>query len=483
MNVRPGAKGLVIIGLVVLAVIATTGSLLVYVRQEAFMSERTLLSRSLALQASELRDVDPYTSLKLSVAAVHINADAASRKSLHESLLVLRREDLFTLNPGGASSVALSQDGHVALIKDDDGIAVWDLSEILDADMEGDVKKGDRLEGDYEDVSVLALSSDGRTALIGQDNGTAVLWDLNNLAQPIRLAAINAGAASDSYRPIEALALSRDGRTACVGDRDGNFSIWDLSAKTKPVRRSHVRSLGNGRISSISLDADARLTAILTGDRDVAIWDLGRHDNPIQLSRLDLPFEIAEPISITADGRKILVGSSHRADVWSLADPAKPIHTVTLDMPNQDLYGIAISDSEKIALFAGDGGSVPLWDLSIQSRPTNISSLKNYSREVTHIAVSANGEVALTASPDRGVTMWDLRELPEMLEDPVGVACDGPNGQEFTREEWTRYAGDADWTRYGGGLWGKDTLSACRIDWALSLNPRRESQGEAGKVM
>ncbi|RVX44432.1 hypothetical protein EDD27_7165 [Nonomuraea polychroma] len=467
MNVRPSVKAFVIIGLVMLGIIAAIGSLLVYAQQEAFTNERTLLARSLALQASELRDVDPYTSLKLSVAAVHINADAASRKVLLESLLVLRREDLFSLNPRGARSVALSQDGHVALIEDADEIGVWDLSGMLDPNIEGEVEKRAKLEGDYGDVDVLALSSDGRTALVSQDNGTAVLWDLNNLAQPTRLGAINAGAASDADRRIEALALSRDGRTACVGDLDGNFSIWDLSVKTKPIRRSHVRLLG-GRISSISLDADARLAAILTKERDVAIWDLGRHDNPIQLSRLDLPFKTAGPISISADGREILVGSSHRADLWSLADPAKPVHAATLDMPNKDLYDIALSDSGKISLFAGDGGSVPLWDLSSQTRPTNISSLKNYSQEVSYIAVSANGEVALTASPDRGATMWDLRDLPEMLEDPIGVACDAPDRLKITREEWTRYAGGADWTRYGGGLLGEDTLAACSIDWALS---------------
>ncbi|MEU4725487.1 WD40 repeat domain-containing protein [Nonomuraea dietziae] len=468
MNIRPSAKGLVTIGLVVLGVIATIGSLLVYVRQEALMKEKALLARSLALQASELRDVDPYTSLKLGVAAVHINADAASRKALLESLLVLRREDLFSMDPRGASSVALSQDGHVALIKDADEIGVWDLSGMLDEDPEGEAEERAELEGDYEDVDFLALSSDGRTALIGQDNGTAALWDLTNLAQPTRSGIINAGAAREADRGIEALALSRDGRTACVGDLDGNFAIWDLSVRTNPIRRSHVR-LPAGRVRNISLDADARLAAILTGDRDVTVWDLSRPDNPIQLSRLELPFNTAEPISITADGREILVGSSQRADVWSLADPAKPIHTATLDMPNQDLYGIALSDSEKIALFAGDGGSVPVWDLSTPSRPTNTSSLKNYSREVSHIAVSADGEVALTASPDRGVTMWDLRDLPEMLEDPVDVACNAPDSLKITREEWTRYAGDADWIRYGGGLLGKDTLAACSIDWALSL--------------
>lgn len=79
--------------------------------------------------------------------------------------------------------------------------------------------------------------------------------------------------------------------------------------------------------------------------------------------------------------------------------------------------------------------------------------------------------------------MWDLRDLPEMLEDPVDVACNARDSLKITREEWTRYAGDADWTRYGGGRLGEDTLAACSIDWVLSLNPRRESQGEAGKVM
>ncbi|WP_431902316.1 WD40 repeat domain-containing protein [Nonomuraea sp. bgisy101] len=478
MNVRLGVKGLVVIGLVVLSVIATVGSSLVYLQQEAFMNERILLARSLAFHASELRDVDPYTSLTLGVAAVHINENAASRKALFESFLVLRREDLFAQNPRGARSVALSQDGHVALIKDADEIGVWDLSGVLDPNIEGEVEKRAGLEGDYEDVDALALSSDGRTALIGQDNGTAVLWDLKNLAQPTRLGAINTGAASEADRGIESLALSRDGRTACVGDFDGNFSIWDLSVKTKPIRRSHVR-LPSGPISSISLDAHARLAATLAKDRYVAIWDLGRHDDPIQRSSLDLPFKSAGPISITADGREILVGNSRRAGVWSLADPAAPIHTATLDMPNQDLHGIALSDSGKIALFAGDGGSVPLWDLSMQSRPTSISSLKNYSQEVGYVAVSANGEVALTASPDRGVTMWDLRDLPEMLEDPVDVVCDAQGDLKITREEWTRYAGDVDWTRYGGGLFGEDTLAACSIDWVLSLNPR----GEAGKVM
>ncbi|NUW42767.1 WD40 repeat domain-containing protein [Nonomuraea rhodomycinica] len=451
---------------------ATIGASLVYVQREASRHESILLARSLALQASELRDVDPSTSLKLGVAAVQIDADAVSRQALLESLLVLRREDLPTIDARGAGSVALSQDGHVALIKDADGIGVWDLSEVLGEDSEGQAEERARLKGGQEDADLVALSSDGRTALTGQDDGTAVLWDLTDLARPTRSGTVN----GEGDRGMAALALSRDGRTACFGDLDGDFSVWDLSVRTRPVRRSHVR-LPTDRIRSISLDAGARRAAILAGDRDVTVWDLSPPGGPIRLSSLDLPVNTAEPMSLAADGRDILVGSSQRADVWSLADPAKPIHTATLAMPNQDLNGIALSDSRKIALFAGDGGSAPLWDLSTPSRPANVSSLKDYSREVGHIAVSADGKVALTASPDRGVTMWDLGDLPEMLEDPVAVACNAPDSLKITREEWTRYAGDVDWTGYGGGRLGKDTLAACSIDWAPSLSPRAESQG------
>ncbi|GAA3418722.1 hypothetical protein GCM10018952_55390 [Streptosporangium vulgare] len=48
MTGRLSVKRLVIIGLAVLGVIAMVGSLLVYLRREAFVNERTLLARSLS---------------------------------------------------------------------------------------------------------------------------------------------------------------------------------------------------------------------------------------------------------------------------------------------------------------------------------------------------------------------------------------------------------------------------------------------------
>ncbi|MGP4102423.1 WD40 repeat domain-containing protein [Nonomuraea sp. KM90] len=429
---------------------------------QASAHERVALARRLALSAAELRDDDLVRARNLGLAAVKIHPDEQTRAGLTDTLLSWRRKDLYSLDPRGAGSVALSGDGKAALIGDAGGVGLWSLKTWLDPEVPLS-EKADPVhlaKRPHGDVVALALSFDGRTALTADGDGTTDVWDLTDPVRPGRLATMPGGAKNDDE--VEALALTRDGRLAVAGDFGGNLIVWDLSDRSRPVRLSSIKA-HESSVRDVRLSADGR--TVVTGgddhdvDQKVTIWDLAVPTRPVRLSDLDLPGRAAESTAMSADGRTIVVANPDRADVWKVDDRAHPVHTAMLSLPPIDIHDVALTPNGKTALLAGASGTGFLWDLSDPSRPARLAALKGYTQEVSSVALSADGRVALMTSPDRGVSLWDLSDLAAIVSVPEEFLC-STFDWKISKADWDRYSGGAEWPDPDAD---PDSLSLCSI--------------------
>ncbi|WP_197048678.1 WD40 repeat domain-containing protein [Streptosporangium roseum] len=425
-------------------------------RDRASAQERVALAHGLALHAAELRDAAPGTARDLGLAAVKIHSDGQTRAGLIDTLVGERGDEL---TPAASREVALSGDGRIALTGAGDEVSVWDLTTRLDPKI---VEKSDRiaaLKGHKEDASAVALSFDGRTALTGGDDGVTIVWDLTDPAKPIRMATLAGGKTTEDTGSVRAAAVSRDGRTAVIADDDGNVTVWDLTDRSRPVRLSVTRAHTSSFIRDLGLSADGGGAVTVDGDGAVTVWDLADPSHPVKSAGLALPAKSAAT-AMSADGRVVLAGNADRAGVWNLDDRSRPVSTAVFDVPLADIYDMALTSDGKIALLAGPSDAGILWDLSAPSRPARLAALKGYAREIDSVALSADGGIALAAGPG-GVSLWDLRGLAEIVADPERAACRGNTNAEIDKADWARYAGDADWSDYGGG--GSDVLAVCFI--------------------
>ncbi|MBT2233876.1 WD40 repeat domain-containing protein [Nonomuraea sp. NEAU-A123] len=427
------------------------GSVVWREQERASAQERVAVARRLALHAAELRDDDPAKARDLGLAAVKIHADEQTRAGLIDTLVMWRRTDVYSLASSGVDGVALSGDGRIALTGDADGVGVWDLRTWLDPEI-AFTDKADRLAvltGNKKDVSALVLSFDGRTALIGGDDGTTIVWDLTDPAHPARLATLPGEPKDDFANSVRAVALTRDARIAMTADFSGNIIVWDLANPSHPVRLS-ITKAHRSYVRDVTLSADGR-TAVTSGeDYSVIVWDLADPVRPVKRADLSLPAGFAEATAMSADGRTIVVANPNQADVWRLDDRTHPAHTAMLALPPTDMYDVALTPDGKTALMAGGSGTGFLWNLSDPARPVRLANLKGYTHEINSVALGADGRVALMTSPDRGLSVWNLADLREIVADPVETLCGSMPGREtISRAEWTRFAGDADWSDYG----------------------------------
>ncbi|MCT9931023.1 hypothetical protein N5079_12425 [Planotetraspora sp. A-T 1434] len=441
---------------VVIVSIASTALIAVsVVRVREREAGRAGLAHGLALQGAELRDVDLLTARQLGAAAVTIHADDETRAALADTLVAGRRADL--PDTRNVQVLALSIDGRTALTADlDRGVVVWGLEGRMNAEGRPRVKRLADLQGHGADVSAIALTPDGRTALIGSEDGSATVWGLARRAHPVRLATLEGDDTEDTedtdgtedIDDVEAVALTPDGRTALTAYFNGRVVVWNLSDASRPVRLAAFRA-GASWVGGLGLSADGR-TVVSASDGTAVVWDLTDRSHPVRLGEMNLGENYSAGLALSADGRTAVTGNWRVADVWDLSDRAHPAHVASLPGASNDVFGVALTPDGRTALTGGHDGSAIVWNLNVRSRPVRLAALKGYAKGTEAVALSGDGETALTGSFDRGASVWSLADV---RDDLLHAACAYPGNlrMELDRQEWDRFADDAEWSTYADG--------------------------------
>ncbi|WKU44597.1 caspase family protein [Streptomyces sp. VNUA116] len=262
---------------VVLAVLASTLAVLARgAQQRAEDRESVLLSKQLAAKAGELRERDPLTAYRLSLAAYRLASTPESRSSLYAAQVSRVPVDLKgTGDP--VLHVAYSGDGRVLAASQRGGrVQLWDVSRPTAP------RKAAAL--DLGSAAVIAFHP--RTRLLAaQTAGGFAVWDTSDPQSPRRLAARGApgGAASS-------LVFSPDGRTLAAGLEKGRLLLWDLADPARPELRTD-RAVAEQDVVSVAFHHDGRLLAVSSGTLGgedgsggtgaIGLWDVRDPARPV----------------------------------------------------------------------------------------------------------------------------------------------------------------------------------------------------------
>ncbi|MCI3935511.1 WD40 repeat domain-containing protein [Streptomyces sp. AN091965] len=98
------------------------------------------------------------------------------------------------------------------------------------------------------------------------------------------------------------------------------------------------------------------------------------------------------------------------AQLWNIADPARPHHLATLTGHSAGVNALAFSrDGALLALGSWDG-TASLWDVTDPERPRLLTVLRGHSEPVFAVAFSPDSRTLAVGSWDKTVSLWDVTD-------------------------------------------------------------------------
>ncbi len=288
----------------------------------------------------------------------------------------------FTGHEGGVSHAIVSPDSRLGISCGfDRTIRVWDIA----TQEERRVLKG------HEDwVFGLAISADGSLLASCDKAGGIRLWDLQSGEQ--------VGELTGHTEAVTDLAFIPDGTHLLSAGFDETLRLWHV-----PDRRL-VRTFEIGaKVEKMAPLSDGRhvmLSGAHTGGWGMATYDLE------QGGKVDTTPSVQSSLAVSADGRKILIGSVTGA-LKVTADADHGTIVVQLKDPRAgQTRDAAITPDGRFAITTTRDAQMHLWDLhegKLLSTATN--------RAIGTISLSPDGRFALTIGRDSAaVAVWHLPE-------------------------------------------------------------------------
>jgi WD40 repeat protein len=342
-----------------------------YENGQAASRERALIARELASRADRIRDHDPQTALRLSLAAYRAAKTPETRSSLYASAIALtpvhltpekpHREPVLNLayRPDGKALAASHRDGRVQL---------WDLSD------PGRPAEGGR----FRVKGRPALAHHPSEPLLAAQTGTELtLWNTADPDRPKRLARLPVEGSEATF----SVAFSGDGRTLASGSDKGRLRLWDVSDPARPELRAQ-RTVADADLISLAFTRDGH--HLITGNG-------------------------SEPGS---DGR------SAQVRLWDLADPARP---VLRDTERADsVTSVAAHPRRDLVVSNGGGGKTAWWHVVDRRELRRVPAEEHRDSwgdygGMPQLAFSPDGRVLAGADRDVGVRRLDATAEPAEL--------------------------------------------------------------------
>jgi WD40 repeat protein len=348
------------------------------------------------------------------------------------NLATRRQPAVLAKGPGGADTVAFSQDGGtLAWSNADKGmIALWDTKQRRVRHL---------LPGHGDGVAAIALSPDGRTLVsAGSIDSTILIWH----PAPGRL---EPDPLTEEYNATT-IAFSPDGRTLAVaGDTGATVELWDIQ------RRARARGLtGNtGSVTTVSFSPDGRTLAASSDDRTVALFDVPRQlpigptgfvntlafspdgktlasggedgnvvlwDVPTNTPRVTLRGHRDEVtgVAFTPDGRTLAsAASGEKVLLWDVQQgKALPVPGFT----TKGVFKMAFSPTQPFLALAGTKGTITLWDTR---RWVRVAALPGHKGLVYSVAFSPDGRRLASGGADGRVVVWDVTSHARLTDLPA----------------------------------------------------------------
>jgi tetratricopeptide (TPR) repeat protein len=238
---------------------------------------------------------------------------------------------------GRALSVAVSADGHQALVQSErERFLLIDLRS-------GEITKKMNATAS---IRCLAMTPDGLTGLTIGGSEAVSIWNLQS------------GGARDKLQLhsgfINQLTICANGRWVAAACSDGSVIVWDLSSH----RRVAVMKTHSGFTSCAAISGDGRIVASGGGDGTV---DCSNLEQGARISCLVGHTDEVTAVAMTADASMILSGSKDQtARLWS---PMKDEPLLVLKGHTDTVSFVALSPDHQRALTGSADKTLRLWDL------------------------------------------------------------------------------------------------------------------------
>ncbi|MGW3204100.1 nSTAND1 domain-containing NTPase [Streptomyces sp. NPDC001135] len=378
-------------------------------RQEAFLAQRTALSRQLASQSAALLGDDPDLASLLAVQAYRIRPTAEATSSLYAAAALPLRH---------------------------------------------------RLAGHTDPVQTVVFSPDGRTVAAGHADGTAQLWDAHTGAPRGAFPSSAKGATTIAYRPdgdllaaddskgtlrvrnvssgkawtatdcgesAVPMAFSPDGRALAVGCSDGRVRLRDVA--TGAVRTTF--RVPAARVGTLAYSPDSRLLGV--GDAHGGLWVRDLRGGTMRTVR---PRGLGPVTSMafSPDGRLLAAGDL--GGLVGLSDTVTGAPRSRLAGHHGPVRAVAFSPDGRVAATGSDDDTARLWDVATGK---NRAVLTGHSDSVSSVSFSPDGSTLASGGRDRTVRLWDASGGRAEV---AGVETETVSAMVFTADGRTVEVGD-----------------------------------------
>ncbi|MFJ3309952.1 hypothetical protein ACIPSA_44520 [Streptomyces sp. NPDC086549] len=286
-------------GLSVLLVLAVTAGLVAWQQNRASERRRVqATARRLADLAGTLRDSDPQTAMRLSVAAWHIADIAETRSALVDSLAQKDRDAFAPPDADRTDQDFLTDDGNTLVEVAETRITTWDVTTHRRTGVHPGTGRGE---------TALALSPDGRRLALARHN-RIVVQDL----------ATGRRTPGPPRQPSD-VAFGPSGHTLLLADqiREGGwFEVWDI-ARRRAVLEQHVPIFDLS--SPPVLAPDDRHVAVCPSKSHVQLLTVPGH-RTVPLAQSSARAASGECVTtFSPDGRRLTVATGADVLTWDTA--------------------------------------------------------------------------------------------------------------------------------------------------------------------
>ncbi|MFE9685177.1 hypothetical protein [Streptomyces sp. NPDC006285] len=382
----------------VLAVLAMVAAVLAaHGQREAGRQRDLALSRSVAAQASAVRQADPALSVQLSLAAHRLAPTVEARSSLlsafaqpYATRLTGHRDHVNTMvfAPGGALAATASRDGTSVL---------WETHDPRRP------RRVSTLRGHTANVSSAAFAPDGRTlATTGWDDLT-LLWDVTRPAAP-RLRATLPGHGND----VNTAAFSADGHLLATGSTDRTVRLWDAATAGSTTRPLAVLRGHKDAVIAAAFAPRGRILATADWTGSVRLWDVSAPAGPRTLSVLPRAGGPVTAAFAPVGHLLVTAGQDRTVRLWDVGDPGRPRRTAALRGHTDAVRAVRISPDGTRLVTAGADHSLLLWRVRDGRVPGGPRVLEGHTDAVVSVDFSPDGRFLASSSDDRTARLWDL---------------------------------------------------------------------------
>ncbi|MGW7610502.1 Ig-like domain repeat protein, partial [Streptomyces sp. NPDC054766] len=276
-----------------------------------------------------------------------------------------------------------------------------DGSEIVSADVTGQVRRWNRLSGEAlfppltaHDRSIWAvlLSPDDKEIITSGSDGTVRRWERGS-ARPI-------GEPFTVHTDwIRALALASDGREFLTAAQDGVVRRWDLASG---IPLGEPLTGHNGAVRAIAVTPDGSEIITVGQDGTIRRWDRNS-GSPLAAPVVGHPGGISA-LALNSDGSEILTAGRDavirrwdRATGRPIGDPFAG-HTAAI-------RGLSLTSGDSEIVTGGSDGTIRSWERAT-GRPIG-APVKTGQGSVWALALTPDGTEIITAGWDGSIRRWD----------------------------------------------------------------------------